>query len=64
MPRTVLVLVGLIGLVISAMPALGQSPRKTVILEILLPEDARLLIEGRDGMQRALRCQERDRQAG
>ena len=48
MPRTVLVLVGLIGLVISAMPALGQSPRKTVILEILLPEDARLLIEGQE----------------
>jgi len=28
------------------------------------PGLARLLIEGRDGMQRALRCQERDRQAG
>ena len=24
----------------------------------------RLLIEGRDGLERALRCQERDRQAG
>ena len=28
------------------------------------PGLARLLIEGRDGVQRALRCQERDRQAG
>jgi uncharacterized protein (TIGR03000 family) len=46
MPRTALVLAGLIGLIVLARPAPGQSPRTTVILEILLPEDARLFIEG------------------
>src|SRR5262245_56244639 len=46
MPRTVLALACLIGLGISARPAMCQSSRKTVILEILLPEDARLFIEG------------------
>jgi uncharacterized protein (TIGR03000 family) len=48
MPRTVLVLACLIGLGLSSRPALGQSPRKTILLEILLPEDARLFIEGQD----------------
>jgi uncharacterized protein (TIGR03000 family) len=48
MPRTVLVLACLIGLDLSGRPALGQSPRKTIVLEILLPEDARLYIEGKD----------------
>jgi uncharacterized protein (TIGR03000 family) len=47
MPRTVLVLACLIGLGVTAAPALGQSPRTTVILEILLPEDARLFIGGK-----------------
>src|SRR5438132_10995767 len=48
MPRTVLVLACLIGLGLSARPALGQSPRKSILLEILLPEDARLFVEGQD----------------
>jgi uncharacterized protein (TIGR03000 family) len=47
MPRTVLVLACLIGLGASAPPALGQSSRKTVILEILLPDDAQLFIDGK-----------------
>jgi uncharacterized protein (TIGR03000 family) len=46
MPRIVLVLLCLFGLNASARPAHGQSSRKTVILEILLPNDARLFIEG------------------
>ena len=48
MPRCVLVLAGLIGLAVSAGPALGQTRRTTVILEVLLPEDARLLIDGQE----------------
>jgi uncharacterized protein (TIGR03000 family) len=48
MPRTVLVLACLIGLGLSSRSAFGQSPRKTILLEILLPEDARLFIEGQD----------------
>lgn len=47
MPRTALVLACLIGFV-SAQPAVAQSPRKTVILEVLVPEDARLFIEGKE----------------
>lgn len=48
MPRAMLLLAGLIGLAASAWPALGQSPRTTVIVEVLLPEDARLFIEGEE----------------
>ena len=48
MRRTVLVFVCLIGLVPSARPALAQSSRTTVILEVLPPEDARLFIEDKD----------------
>jgi uncharacterized protein (TIGR03000 family) len=48
MPRSVFVLAGLMGLAVSAWPALGQSPRKTVILEVLLPDDARLFVEDQD----------------
>ena len=48
MPRAVLLLAGLIALVVSARPALSQSPRKTVILEVLLPENARLFIENQE----------------
>jgi uncharacterized protein (TIGR03000 family) len=47
MPRIVL-LVCLIGLSAAARPALGQSSRQTVILEILLPDEARLFIEGEE----------------
>jgi uncharacterized protein (TIGR03000 family) len=46
MPRTVLVLACVIGLGAAARPAVGQSPRTTVILEVLVPEDARVFIEG------------------
>jgi uncharacterized protein (TIGR03000 family) len=42
------VLAGLIGLVLSARLASGQSSRKTVILEVLLPDFARLFIEGEE----------------
>lgn len=38
----------LVGLGLASPPALGQQPRKTIFLEILLPEDAQLLIEGED----------------
>lgn len=48
MPRTVLLLSALIGLMVSAWPTLGQSPRTTVILEVLLPDAARLFIEGKE----------------
>jgi uncharacterized protein (TIGR03000 family) len=48
MPRAVLVLAGFIGLALSDSPAIGQAPRTTVILEVLLPEDARLFIEGEE----------------
>jgi uncharacterized protein (TIGR03000 family) len=48
MPRAVLVLDCLIGLGIAAQPTLGQSPRKTVILEVLLPDNARLFIEDQE----------------
>lgn len=48
MPHTVLVLAGLIGVVAAARPALAQAPRQTVILEVLLPDDARLFIDGRE----------------
>lgn len=48
MLRTVLLLMALIGVMTLAWPALGQSPRKTVILELLLPEAARLFIEGKE----------------
>lgn len=47
MPRSVLVLVCLIAFGGAARPALGQSSRKTVILEVLLPDDAALFIEGK-----------------
>ena len=48
MPRAVMVLACLVGLGLSAGLALGQSPRKTIFLEVLLPEDARLFINGWD----------------
>jgi uncharacterized protein (TIGR03000 family) len=48
MPRIILGLACLIGLVVPVRPALGQSPDKSIILEILLPEDARLFLEGQD----------------
>lgn len=48
MPRTVLLLSALIGLMAAAWPALGQSRRTTVVLEVLLPEAARLFIEGKE----------------
>ncbi len=48
MPRTVLPLSALIGLMVAAWPAQGQSRRTTVILEVLLPEAARLFIEGKE----------------
>lgn len=44
----VLVLASLIGCLVSPRPAPGQSTGKTVFLEVLLPEDARLFINGRD----------------
>jgi uncharacterized protein (TIGR03000 family) len=46
MPRTGIVLACLIGLGVAARPAPGQPARTSVILEILLPADARLFIEG------------------
>jgi len=42
----VLVLACLFGFGVLDRPALAQSSRTTVILEVLLPEDARLFIEG------------------
>src|SRR5262245_11975432 len=48
MARIVFLLAGLIGLAVSPWSALGQSPRTTVILEMLLPEDGRLFIEGKE----------------
>lgn len=48
MLRNLLSVACLIGTCADARPAFGQSTRKTVILEILAPEDARLLIEDQD----------------
>lgn len=48
LPRAVVVLACLIGLALSARPALGQPRRTTVFIEVLLPEDARLFIQGQD----------------
>lgn len=48
MPRTELVLACLIGLGALARPAMCQSSGKTVMLEVLLPENAQLFIEGTD----------------
>lgn len=46
MPRRMLFLAGLIGVFLSSRPAAGQAEGKTVILEVLLPADARLFING------------------
>ncbi len=48
MLRTLLLLVCLIGLSLSARPTIGQSPHKTIFLEFLLPEDAQLFIDDQD----------------
>jgi len=48
MLRTLVAVACLIGISADARPALGQSTRKTVILEVLVPEDARVLIENND----------------
>ncbi|HVJ81102.1 MAG TPA: TIGR03000 domain-containing protein, partial [Planctomycetia bacterium] len=48
MPRTAHLFACLIAWSIAASPANCEPPRTTVILEVLLPEDARLFIEGVD----------------
>jgi uncharacterized protein (TIGR03000 family) len=47
-PSTALALAGLFALAAQPWPALGQSPRTTVILEVLLPEHARLFVDGEE----------------
>ena len=46
--RAVLAVACLIGITEEARTAFGQSTRKTVILEVLAPEDARVFIENQD----------------
>ena len=48
MLRAVPAVACLIGISVQARPAFGQSTRKTVILEVLAPEDARVFIENID----------------